>query len=206
MRNEGERVVIGRVVKGGAAERSGQLHPGDEVLEVNGLKLKGKSVHDICDTLCQMTGSPKNEINEACRRVNTSGVISGTLTFVIVPGSGHDEAKENMNGGVNNAQVMPNQPEMAAAVVHPIPEQVQDEVVSAPKMGLVPLFMKLDNVIFSCTTARISTTTPTTTSTSPATSWESASSGATSCTSSTGKTSTGGRRTGMESGHRHWPV
>ena len=64
MRNEGDRVVIGRVVKGGAAERSGQLHPGDEVLEVNGLKLKGKSVHDICDTLCQMTG---------------------TLTFVIIP-------------------------------------------------------------------------------------------------------------------------
>ncbi|CAB4061261.1 MPP5 [Lepeophtheirus salmonis] len=64
VRNEGERVVIGRVVKGGAAERSGQLHPGDEVLEVNGLKLKGKSVHDICDTLCQM---------------------SGTLTFVIIP-------------------------------------------------------------------------------------------------------------------------
>ena len=51
-------------MKGGAAERSGQLHPGDEVLEVNGLKLKGKSVHDICDTLCQMTG---------------------TLTFVIIP-------------------------------------------------------------------------------------------------------------------------
>ena len=64
VRNEGDRVVIGRVVKGGAAERSGQLHPGDEVLEVNGLKLKGKSVHDICDTLCQMTG---------------------TLTFVIIP-------------------------------------------------------------------------------------------------------------------------
>ena len=54
VRNEGERVVIGRVVKGGAAERSGQLRPGDEVLEVNGLKLKGKSVHDICDTLCQV--------------------------------------------------------------------------------------------------------------------------------------------------------
>lgn len=47
-------MVIGRVVKGGAAERSGQLRPGDEVLEVNGLKLKGKSVHDICDTLCQV--------------------------------------------------------------------------------------------------------------------------------------------------------
>ncbi len=57
-------MVIGRVVKGGAAERSGELHPGDEVLEVNGLRLKGKSVHDICDRLCQMTG---------------------TLTFVIIP-------------------------------------------------------------------------------------------------------------------------
>ena len=28
VRNEGEKVVIGRVVKGGAAERSGNLHPG----------------------------------------------------------------------------------------------------------------------------------------------------------------------------------
>lgn len=64
VRNEGEKVVIGRVVKGGAAERSGNLQPGDEVLEVNGLKLCGKSVHDICSTLCQM---------------------SGTLTFVIIP-------------------------------------------------------------------------------------------------------------------------
>ena len=36
----------------------------DEVLEVNSLKLCGKSVHDICSTLCQM---------------------SGTLTFVIIP-------------------------------------------------------------------------------------------------------------------------
>jgi len=72
VRNEGERVVIGRVVKGGAAERSGQLHPGDEVLEVNGLRLKGKSVHDICDRLCQMTG---------------------TLTFVIVPKEAAKRAK-----------------------------------------------------------------------------------------------------------------
>lgn len=34
---------------------------------MNGLKVKGKSVHDICDTLCQMTG---------------------TLTFVIIPNQG----------------------------------------------------------------------------------------------------------------------
>jgi len=73
VRNEGERVVIGRVVKGGAAERSGNLHPGDEVLEVNGLKLCGKSVHDICSTLCQM---------------------SGTLTFVIIPAQTPNAAEQ----------------------------------------------------------------------------------------------------------------
>jgi len=73
VRNEGEKVVIGRVVKGGAAERSGNLHPGDEVLEVNGLKLCGKSVHDICSTLCQM---------------------SGTLTFVIIPAQPSNQRDE----------------------------------------------------------------------------------------------------------------
>ena len=30
VRNEGDKVVIGRIVKGGAAERSGALHPGGE--------------------------------------------------------------------------------------------------------------------------------------------------------------------------------
>lgn len=34
VRNEGDAVVIGRVVKGGAAEKSGLLHEGDEILEV----------------------------------------------------------------------------------------------------------------------------------------------------------------------------
>ena len=34
----------------------------NEVLEVNGLKLKGKSVHDICDTLCQMTGTAQQDL------------------------------------------------------------------------------------------------------------------------------------------------
>ena len=73
VRNEGDKVVIGRIVKGGAAERSGALHPGDEVLEVNSLKLCGKSVHDICSTLCQM---------------------SGTLTFVIIPAGAKTSEEE----------------------------------------------------------------------------------------------------------------
>ena len=66
VRNEGEAVIIGRVVRGGAAEKSGLLHEGDEVLEVNGIEMRGKSVNEVCDLLSAMTG---------------------TLTFIIVPSS-----------------------------------------------------------------------------------------------------------------------
>jgi MAGUK p55 subfamily protein 5 len=66
VRNEGEAVVIGRVVRGGAADKSGLLHEGDEILEVNGIEMRGKSVNAVCDILQAM---------------------EGTLTFLIVPAS-----------------------------------------------------------------------------------------------------------------------
>lgn len=64
IKNEGEAVVIGRIVKGSAAEKSGLLHEGDEILEVNGIEMKGRSVNDVCGLLNAMTG---------------------TLTFLVVP-------------------------------------------------------------------------------------------------------------------------
>lgn len=64
VRNDGEAVVIGRIVRGGAADKSGLLREGDEVLEVNGVELRGKSVNAVCDLLAGMTG---------------------TLTFLVVP-------------------------------------------------------------------------------------------------------------------------
>lgn len=36
VRNENDAVVIGRIVRGGAADKSGLLHEGDEILDVNG--------------------------------------------------------------------------------------------------------------------------------------------------------------------------
>lgn len=69
VRNEPDgRVIIGRIVKGGAAEKSGLLHEGDEILEVNGIEMKGRNVNQVCDLLAEMTGtmtqkqsnSPKN--------------------------------------------------------------------------------------------------------------------------------------------------
>ncbi|XP_055643750.1 uncharacterized protein LOC129779964 isoform X3 [Toxorhynchites rutilus septentrionalis] len=64
IRKEGEAIVIGRVVRGGAAEKSGLLHEGDEILEVNGIEMRGKTVNDVCALL---------------------GAMTGTLTFLVVP-------------------------------------------------------------------------------------------------------------------------
>uniref|UniRef100_A0A914UUC9 Uncharacterized protein n=1 Tax=Plectus sambesii TaxID=2011161 RepID=A0A914UUC9_9BILA len=56
VRNDGERVIVGRVVKGGIAEKSRLLQEGDEILEVNGVDLRGKSVTEVCDMLRSITG------------------------------------------------------------------------------------------------------------------------------------------------------
>ena len=51
VRNEGESVVIGRIVKGGIADKSGLLHEGDEILEINGTDVRGKSINEISDLM-----------------------------------------------------------------------------------------------------------------------------------------------------------
>ena len=61
----------------------------DEVLEVNGLKLCGKSVHDICSTLCQM---------------------SGTLTFVIIPAQPANQKDETSQPVVRSLKKDPPPP------------------------------------------------------------------------------------------------
>jgi len=51
VKNEGEAVIIGRIVKGGVAEKSGLLHEGDEILEINGVEIHGMSINDVCDLM-----------------------------------------------------------------------------------------------------------------------------------------------------------
>ena len=51
MKNEGDSVVIGRIVKGGAADKSGLLREGDEILEINGIDMRGKNVNDVCELM-----------------------------------------------------------------------------------------------------------------------------------------------------------
>ncbi|XP_028295354.1 MAGUK p55 subfamily member 5-A-like isoform X1 [Gouania willdenowi] len=66
VRNDMNSVVVSRVVKGGAAERSGLLSEGDEILEINGIPIRGKNVNEVHDLLQQM---------------------HGTLTFLLIPSS-----------------------------------------------------------------------------------------------------------------------
>ncbi|XP_053192411.1 MAGUK p55 subfamily member 5b isoform X1 [Scomber japonicus] len=66
VRNDMDSVVVSRVVKGGAAERSGLLSEGDEILEINSIPVRGKHVNEVHDLLQQM---------------------HGTLTFLLIPSS-----------------------------------------------------------------------------------------------------------------------
>ncbi|VDM99589.1 unnamed protein product [Thelazia callipaeda] len=66
VRNEGEKVIVGRVIRGGMAERSNLLVEGDELIEANGNDLRGKNIMEVCDILRS---------------------ISGELSLVVVPSS-----------------------------------------------------------------------------------------------------------------------
>lgn len=56
VRSDGESIIIGRIVKGGIADKSGLLHEGDEILEINGTDVRGRSINEISDTLSCLTG------------------------------------------------------------------------------------------------------------------------------------------------------
>lgn len=45
------KIVIARIMHGGAADRSGLIHVGDEVVEVNGINVEGKTPNCVLDIL-----------------------------------------------------------------------------------------------------------------------------------------------------------
>jgi len=68
------KIVIARVMHGGAADRSGLIHPGDEVIEVNGIDVLGKTPNDVLDILQN---------------------AEGTITFKLVPSESQRVCREN---------------------------------------------------------------------------------------------------------------
>jgi hypothetical protein len=84
VKNEGEAVLVARIIRGGTAEASGLLHEGDEILEVNEVELRGKDVNEVCDILARM---------------------QGTLTFLVVPTRHHLSVSPAENGSVRHIVV-----------------------------------------------------------------------------------------------------
>ncbi|XP_018569727.1 MAGUK p55 subfamily member 7 isoform X2 [Anoplophora glabripennis] len=68
------KIVIARVMHGGAADRSGLIHVGDEVVEVNNMNVEGKTPNDVLKIL-------QNS--------------EGTITFKLVPADGKASSRES---------------------------------------------------------------------------------------------------------------
>ncbi|CAH0716370.1 unnamed protein product, partial [Brenthis ino] len=68
------KIVIARVMHGGAADRSGLIHAGDEVIEVNGVSVENKSPADVLSILQSS---------------------EGTITFKLVPSFGKGGTRES---------------------------------------------------------------------------------------------------------------
>jgi guanylate kinase len=56
VKNVDARVVISRIVAGGAVERDGRLQEGDEIVNINTQTIHGKTVDDVCEIMEEMTG------------------------------------------------------------------------------------------------------------------------------------------------------
>ncbi|XP_063237945.1 MAGUK p55 subfamily member 7 isoform X3 [Bacillus rossius redtenbacheri] len=68
------KIVIARIMHGGAADRSGLIHVGDEVCEVNGINVEGKTPNDVLKIL-------QNS--------------EGTITFKLVPADSKGGGRES---------------------------------------------------------------------------------------------------------------
>uniref|UniRef100_T1JH09 MAGUK p55 subfamily member 7 n=1 Tax=Strigamia maritima TaxID=126957 RepID=T1JH09_STRMM len=68
-------VVIARIMHGGAADRSGLIHEGDEVHEVNGINVRGKTPNDVLHILDES--------------------IDGTITFKLIPAEERAHSRES---------------------------------------------------------------------------------------------------------------
>uniref|UniRef100_A0A915Q4I9 MAGUK p55 subfamily member 5 n=1 Tax=Setaria digitata TaxID=48799 RepID=A0A915Q4I9_9BILA len=78
IRNEGEKVIIGRVVRGGVADKSNLLREGDELIEANGNDLRGKNITEVCNILRSMSGELKLVVAPINTSTDNSQISSAT--------------------------------------------------------------------------------------------------------------------------------
>uniref|UniRef100_A0A0N5BRW5 MAGUK p55 subfamily member 5 n=1 Tax=Strongyloides papillosus TaxID=174720 RepID=A0A0N5BRW5_STREA len=95
VKNEGERVIVSRIIQGGICEKTKCLVEGDEIIEVNGNDIRGLSVNEVSDLL---------------RRIH------GDIIFIIVPSPLRQSLSNNENNLKNNRSSQKNH----APVIHHI--------------------------------------------------------------------------------------
>uniref|UniRef100_A0A0N4W7T3 Membrane protein, palmitoylated 1 n=1 Tax=Haemonchus placei TaxID=6290 RepID=A0A0N4W7T3_HAEPC len=76
VRNQDDRIVIGRVVKGGVVEKTGLLKEGDELLEMNGIDLRGKNVTEVCELLRTISGEVRFVVSSSVSQEKTTSSSS----------------------------------------------------------------------------------------------------------------------------------
>lgn len=67
--DETGQLLIARIMLGGAAERSGLLHVGDEILEIEGVSVRDKTPDEVVQLLSQMAGSISMKIISGTNRL-----------------------------------------------------------------------------------------------------------------------------------------
>ncbi|XP_062408334.1 MAGUK p55 subfamily member 7-like [Sardina pilchardus] len=72
-------IVVARIMRGGAADRSGLIHEGDELREVNGIPMEDKDLEDIIPILAQADGAVTFKVIPGTKE---EPAVSSTKTFV----------------------------------------------------------------------------------------------------------------------------
>jgi len=74
VKNDDAKVVISRIVAGGAVENDGRLQEGDEIVCINTQIVHGKTVDEVCEIMEDITGH---------------------VTFIVIPTVSHEKSVEN---------------------------------------------------------------------------------------------------------------
>ena len=56
IKNEGDAIVISRIITGGLIDKTGQLGEGDEIIKVNGTPVRGRNVDNVSNLIACATG------------------------------------------------------------------------------------------------------------------------------------------------------
>jgi len=74
VKNDDAKVIISRIVAGGAVQIDGRLREGDEIVCINTQIVHGKTVDEVCEIMEEITGH---------------------VTFITIPTSNHEKSVEN---------------------------------------------------------------------------------------------------------------